>query len=309
MKYKEWLKEWLEIYLKPTVKEKTYLNYSIAVDSHILPSLGEYELEELSLSTLQGFVCELKEHGNTRTGAGLSPNSIGVVVSVIQRSLNLAQEIGLVKQQYSHLIKRPKIEAKEAHYFTLAEQKKIEEEIFAHPDVKHIGILISLYSGLRIGELIALKWSDVDFEKRVINVNATCRDSYENGQLVKVIGTPKTQSSRRCIPIPRQLVPYLKKLKRRSSGEYVMMECGKHIGIRNYQKVFTNMIKRLGMKGKTFHSLRHTFATRALECGMDVKTLSEILGHKNPTVTLNRYAHSMMEHKITMMNRIGKFLQ
>ena len=97
-------------------------------------------------------------------------------------------------------------------------------------------------------------------------------------------------------------------MKKKSKCEFVIADGEKPVFIRSYQRTFELLLKKLKLPHKGFHSLRHTFATRALECGMDVKSLSEILGHKNPTVTLNRYAHSLLEHKTAMMNRLGKLL-
>ena len=110
------------------------------------------------------------------------------------------------------------------------------------------------------------------------------------------------------IPLPKQLLPILKALKKRSDSPFVVSANGKPVSVRSYQRSFELLLKKSDIPHKGFHSLRHTFATRAIECGMDVKTLSEILGHKNPTVTLNRYAHSLMEHKQAMMNRLGKLI-
>jgi len=193
--------------------------------------------------------------------------------------------------------------------FSLSEQRKIEEDILKSPCDKRIGILICLYTGIRIGELMALRWCDIDFDRCVITVNATCRDGSLDGKIIKIIDLPKTATSKRAIPVPRQIMPYLRRLELKQSGEYVINNNGRMITVRGYQKTFALMLQRLGIEHRGFHSLRHTFATRALECGMDVKTLADILGHKNPNVTLNRYAHSMMEHKVAMMNRVGGFLQ
>ena len=119
---------------------------------------------------------------------------------------------------------------------------------------------------------------------------------------------PKTQSSIRTIPIPKQLIPYLREIKENSHSTYVVSNGTKQISNRSYQRSFSLLLKKLSIPHRGFHSLRHTFATRALECGMDVKTLSEILGHKSPTVTLNRYAHSLMDHKKELMNKLGNSL-
>ena len=309
MKYHQWTKEWLELYVRPSVKEKTYLNYSVTIKNHIVPELGDYELEELTLSVLQSYILKLGKSGNLRTGGGLSASTVGTIVSIIQRSLRFAVEIGIVDNQNSDHIKRPKINSKKVDSFSISEQRRIEDYILRYPASKATGVLICLYTGMRIGELMALRWGDVDFENAVISVNGTCRDGFINGRLIKIIDTPKTESSKREIPIPVQLLPYLIELKRKAVGEYVISNHGNIISVRGYQKSFSALLKRLDIDHKSFHSLRHTFATRALECGMDVKTLADILGHKNPNITLNRYAHSMIEHKIAMMNRVGRLLQ
>ena len=169
---------------------------------------------------------------------------------------------------------------------------------------KLYGILLCLYSGLRIGELIALQWSDIDFSKGILTVSKSCYDGKDG----LIIDEPKTASSCRTIPLPKQLFPILRGIRKKSDSLFVVSNHGKPVSVRSYQRSFELLLKKLKIAHRGFHSLRHTFATRALECGMDVKTLSEILGHKNPTVTLNRYAHSLIEHKTLMMNRLGNLL-
>ena len=157
--------------------------------------------------------------------------------------------------------------------------------------------------------LLRRQFGAVDLQKGIITISKSCHDSWENGKYVKVIDTPKTDFSERIIPLPKQLLSRLREYKKSSSGNYVVEGRKVHgAQVRSYQKSFELLLKRLKLPHKGFHSLRHTFATRALECGMDIKTLSEILGHKNPTITLKRYAHPMLEHKTEMMNRLGKLL-
>jgi integrase len=154
-----------------------------------------------------------------------------------------------------------------------------------------------------------LEWSDIDMSKGELRVNKTCHyGKDENGVFGRITDIPKTQSSIRTIPIPKQLMPRLREVKKKSRSTHIVSNGSNLISIRSYQRSFSTLLKKLNIPHRGFHSLRHTFATRALECGMDVKTLSEILGHKNPTVTLNRYAHSLMEHKKEMMNKLGKLL-
>lgn len=309
MKYKNWIYEWIENYVKPTVKRRTFLLYSAIAEHHIIPSIGKYDLNELNAIIIQRHITYLLESGNLKTGKGLAPNSVNSVINVIQASLEAANKIGLCKEYAADKIKRPRIAEKQVMCFSVAEQKKIEQAVLYSKKEKMFGILLCLYTGLRIGELLALEWSDVDFNKGQLSITKTCYDGRgENGRICRMVDTPKTVFSNRTIPMPKQLLSYFDKIRRKSKNKYVIGNGEKDISIRSYQKTFSSLLKRLNLPHKGFHSLRHTFATRALECGMDVKTLSEILGHKSPTITLNRYAHSMMEHKKEMMNKLGNLL-
>ena len=305
MKYAEWLDIWLENYIKPSVKVRTYERYALIIDKHISTDVGKCEISELSALVLQNFITKLLESGNCKTGNGLSANSVNAIISVLQSSLQTAHLIGVANEYTANKIKRPKLIERPAECFSLKEQKQIEQAVLNSKKDKLFGILLCLYSGLRIGELIALRWSDIDFAKGLLTVSKSCHDS-KNGL---IIDEPKTATSRRVIPLPKQLLPILKSIKKKSASPFVVSASGNPVSVRSYQRSFELLLKKLKILHKGFHSLRHTFATRALECGMDVKTLSEILGHKNPTVTLNRYAHSLIEHKADMMNRLGKLLQ
>ena len=304
VKYIDWLHSWLENYVRPSVKVRTYERYKLIIEQHIKDKIGGMELDELTPLVLQAFITELLQNGNRRTGKGLSANSVNAVISVLQSSLKTARLLGLMKEYTADKLKRPKLTEKPVECFTLGEQKQIEQAILNGKKDKLYGILLCLYSGLRIGELIAIQWMDIDLAKGILTVSKSCHDSKDG----LIIDEPKTQSSRRMIPLPKQLLPILKGIKEKSNSPFVVSANGKPVSVRSYQRSFELLLKRLHIPHKGFHSLRHTFATRALECGMDVKTLSEILGHKNSTVTLNRYAHSLMEHKQDMMNRLGRLL-
>lgn len=303
MKYVDWLNLWLENYVYPSVKTRTYERYKLIVEKHINCEIGEMGMNELTPFVLQKFITELLQSGNKKTGKGLSANSVNAVISVLQSSLKTAHFLGLTAEYTVDKLKRPKLKEKPVECFSLKEQKQIEQAILNGKKEKMYGLLC-LYSGLRIGELIALQWSDIDFAKGILTVSKSCHDSKDG----LVIDEPKTVNSRRLIPLPKQLLPILKGIKKKSDSPFVVSANRGSLSVRSYQRSFELLLKRLHIPHKGFHSLRHTFATRALECGMDVKTLSEILGHKNPTVTLNRYAHSLMEHKADMMNRLGKLL-
>lgn len=309
MKYHEWLQEWLENYIKPTAKTRTFSRYSEIIKQHIIPRLGDYELDEITPGVLQHYITELLQSGNLKTGKGLSANSVGGIINVVQNSLRTAFNLGYVKEFTADRIKRPKAQEKAVNCFTAQEQKQIEQAVLNSKKDKMFGILLCLYTGLRVGELLALKWEDIDLQKGILTVSKSCHDGKDRfGHYVRFEDTPKTSSSRRVIPLPRQLLPLIKEARKKSRSEFVVSKNANPLSVRSYQRSFDLLQRKLKIPHRGFHSLRHTFATRALECGMDVKTLSDILGHKSPTVTLNRYVHSLMEHKKEMMNRLGKLL-
>ncbi len=307
MLYKDWLNIWLNNYVKSTAKIQTYNRYLKICELHIIPDLGDIDLYNLSAMDLQMFISDLLIKGNHKTGKELSASFVRIVIAVLQNSLKTAYLTGAAPFYEADKIKRPKLKEKQVECFTLAEQKQIETYVLnCHKD-KLFGIVLCLYTGLRIGELLALTWNDIDLEKGTLNISKTCFDANIGGHC-RITDEPKTAHSKRVIPLPKQTLALLKTYKKQSDSDYVISENGKPIFVRSYQRSFELLLKKLKLPHKGFHSLRHTFATRAIECGMDVKTLSEILGHKNATITLNRYTHSLMAHKTEMMNRLGKLL-
>ena len=161
MKYGEWLNDWQKHYLPPTVKPRTAKRYSEIIRQHILPQLGESEMSEITPLILQRYITELSLHGNLKTGEGLSPNSINSVINVIRVSFRTAAELELIEKNVAEKIKRPKNREKHVTCFTAREQKKIEDAILSQNKPKMFGILLCLYTGLRIGELLALTWADI----------------------------------------------------------------------------------------------------------------------------------------------------
>ncbi len=305
MLYKDFLTFWLENYVKPDTKTRTYLRYFQIIRIYVAEKVGEYDLSELTPIILQTFITDMLTNGRGRWGEeGLAPNTVNSIVSVLKNSLKTAYMLGCTDRQLGDKIKRPKVRERKIECFSIREQRKIENAVLTSRKHKYFGVLLCLYTGLRIGEVVALKWNDIDLKKGMLSVNKTCYDTPEG----LVFDDPKTVHSRRIIPLPRQIMPILREKRKTSKSDFVVSEKGKPVSIRSFQRSFELLLKRHRIEHRGFHSLRHTFATRALESGMDVKTLSEILGHKNPSITLSRYAHSLMEHKSAMMNRLGKLL-
>lgn len=304
MKYETWLTRWLEDDVRTSAHPRTHQRYAQIARLHLSDALKETELDAVTPAQLKETVAALLRSGNRKTGGGLSTGSVNGVITVLRDSFAAACRLGLIADSPADRLTRPKRREKPVGCFTAAEQKAIEAAVQSSKKPKMQGILLCLYTGLRIGELLALRWQDIDFEKSLLIVSHTSRDT-ENGI---VLEDPKTETSRRVIPLPRQLLPRLRSLKKSSHSDFVVANGDQPLLIRSYQRSFELLLKKLHIQHRGFHALRHTFATRALECGMDVRTLSEILGHRNPTVTLNRYAHSLLEHKREMMNRLGRNL-
>ena len=309
MKYSHWLDIWQNKYLANAVKPRTLITYKGFIEKHIKPHLGHYEMDELSTQILQEFVWDQHETGNLTTGGKLANNSVFVMVAVLKRTIYDAFSLEVTKVNNARKIKLPKHEEKKVTSFERKEREQIRDFCLANKKTNYIGVVICLYSGIRIGELLALTWEDIDFDNRLMSINKSVYSTYIDGKRCVFVGTPKTQSSERILPIPRQLIPVLKAIKKKSKSPYVIhTRFNTMVGTRSYQKTFQSILRKLNIPSKNFHSLRHTFATHALEFGMDVKTVSELLGHKDPIITLSRYTHSLMSYKIEMMNKLGKEL-
>ena len=309
MKLKEWLDIWLNKYTKFAVKLRTYERYKYIIAKHINPKLGEFDLDNLSAVKLQDYVLSELESGNLISSKGLANNSVIGIVNVLKSALKLAKSLEMSVLDNSNKIKLPMATEKPVTAFEKWEQEKLEKYCLSSNKTNYLGIVICLYTGIRLGELLALTWNDIDFKSGIMTISKTAYRIKQNGKPQVVIDKPKTKNSSRLIPLPKQLLEILKRAKRISKSDFVLStRTGGIVGTRAYQKTYERILKKLDIPYKNFHSLRHTFATRAIEMGMDVKTLSEILGHKNPVITLQRYTHSMLSYKTEMMNKMGKML-
>ncbi len=309
MKLNDWLDVWLNKYTKHTVKLRTYDRYKYIIEKHINSELGDYELDDLNPQVLQDFVINKLNQGNLKTGTGLANNSVIGIVNVLKQALSLAVSLEIISKEYTDKIKLPNPTEKPVNAFEKADQQKLEQYCMNSKKANHIGIVICLYTGLRIGELLALTWEDVDFENGLLKVNKETYRIKQNDIYETIIDKPKTKTSTRLIPVPKTLLAKLKELKKKSKFDHIISTNKNTIvGTRSYQRTFETILKKLGIPYQNFHSLRHTFATRAVEIGIDVKSLAELMGHKNATVTLQRYTHSLLSYKTDIMNKLGKML-
>ena len=306
MTIKELLFMWLDNYEKERVKLRTYSRYQSIIELHLIPELGDMVIKDLKRRTIQEFLLKKKRAGNLVNGKTLSSSSINLMLTVLSIAFEYAIDMELCDNNPCIRLKRIPSDCKQIEAFTRNEQKKIETHIKDSDDRRLFGILLGFYTGMRIGELIALEWSDIDFDKGIIYVNKTTyRDKSKTGKWEVCIDKPKTKSSERVIPIPNCIIDLMKEYGMEAKSDYVVEnKKGERMSIRSYQYIFEKLTEKVGVRKLNFHAIRHSFATRAIECGMDIKTLSEIMGHKNASITLNRYAHSMLDTKIAMMNKL-----
>lgn len=307
--FSTWCDTWLS-YKKNYVKESTYASYSIIIYNHLAFDFSGIYLQDINHNMIQKYILDKLSNGRIGDNSGLSQKSVKDIMMVLKSIIKYAinQEVMTnINLDFTY----PK-NNKQNKLYTLSkkDQKKLTNYILENPTPKNIGILISLYSGIRIGELCALKWSDIDFKSNIIHINKTLQKLYlkDNNQqtTVKVVITPpKTINSNRDIPISKDFASIIKPLKINNKF-YVIT--GTDIGTdpRNYRKYFQNTIKKLKIKTINFHGLRHTFATNCISLGIDYKTVSELLGHSNINTTLNLYVHPNINQKKKCMNLLWK---
>ncbi|HHX22606.1 MAG TPA: site-specific integrase [Thermoanaerobacterales bacterium] len=208
-------------------------------------------------------------------------------------------------------MKLPKPKAAyEVKTFSIEELLRIESTALYGYDDRYFGVLVSLYAGLRIGEICALRYTDIDFENNRLTVSRSLKRvlNYTDGQKKSSVieEEPKTAKSKRTIPVPQKLCDLLKKRQETANSEYVIcMGSEKYCEPRTFQFVYERLLEESDVEYRNHHCCRHTFVTRCLELGGDIKTISELVGHSGVSVTLSVYAHSQMETKERLMNKLN----
>ena len=309
--YKDWIYEWL-IEKKDYIKESTYANYSNNIFNHIIPKLGNYHLNQINHKIIQDFLLELSKNGRKDNTGGLSEKTIKDITIIVKGSIKKA--INENKIKYIELsFNYPKDNKDKSIYIlTRHEQNKLTNYVLNNCTSKNIGLLISLYSGIRIGELCALQWKDVDFKNNKLTISKTIQRIYikdkDNNISKIIVSTPKTKNANREIPINKDFLEILKKLKSEKDN-YVLSNTSKYVEPRTYRKHFNKVLRKLKIKQFNFHSLRHTFATNCISLGCDYKTVSELLGHANVNITLNLYVHPRYSQKKKCIDLISKIFQ
>ena len=288
--------EWLK-YKKNTVKKSTYYNYSYSVAKYLYPSFAGKNITKIK--NYNNFIEELSDT--------LSPKTVRDIVTKLKEIINFYEEEHNTKLNIKKM-SLPKMNKKEIQILSNKEKQKLEKYCIQQNDLKSLGILICLNTGLRVGEVCALRWDNVDFETSSIHVEKTIERIYskEENKAIVIIDTPKSITSVRTIPINSKLYNILKQIRGKSKKtDFVLTGSSEHyVEPRNYQYHFIEILKRSKVKKYKFHTLRHTFATNCIEAGMDIKSLSEILGHADVSITLNIYVHSSDKAKRKYLEKI-----
>lgn len=276
-------------------KKSTYSNYQYTIKSRIIPKFAKIKKKAISLELINKFTSELL--------------SEGLVEKTVKDILIILQQI-LKYGDINIKIPMPKVPKNEIQILKKDEQTKLEEELLKNLNEKTFGIYFCLYTGLRIGELCALQWKNIDLKNKKIKVKKTLiriKNPDENAKkkTIIIIDEPKSSSSIREIPIPDFLIPLMNDLAKNIISEtFLVSGTEKFIETRTYFNKYKQILNKLDLGIYNFHALRHTFATRCIENGCDPKTLSEILGHSSVKITLERYVHPNYENKVIMMNQL-----
>lgn len=285
MLYKNLVLDWLKnqkIYLKYS----TFTNYCNISHNQIIPNLGNYEVDQLNNDILQEFILNRLKEGRCDGKGGISQKYAQDIITVLKLTLGKEVEIQL-----------PYSPPKEVEIFEKSDQVALINSLQSNICHKNFGILLTIHTGLRIGELCALRWSDINFDTQLLHINKTMIRTYtkEDGSKLNIT-PPKTRSSIRTIPLNKWIMQYAV-LLRGSENEYIITGKEKYIEPNKYRLYYNRQLKDLDLPHRKFHSLRHTFATRCIECGCDYKSLSELLGHSNVSITMNLYVHPQLELK------------
>ena len=294
--------EWLRLN-RSRIKESTFVKYDTAVQKHIKPKLGDCMIQSLSSVLIEQFSHELIYEED------LSPKTVRDILSVVHSIVQYTQKQEPYGMQHVEIV-YPKCIKKEMRVLTREEQTRLTEYLLSDTDECKFGVLLALLTGLRIGEICALRWCDISLDDRTLTVSSTMQriKNYDGDAQKKtniVFSKPKSDTSVRVIPLTEYTVNLCRQWKGKNSSAFVLTgESGQYIEPRTLQYRLEKYTAECGLKGVHFHSLRHTFATRCVEVGFEIKSLSEILGHTNPKFTLERYVHSSMELKRNNMDKL-----
>lgn len=291
-----WLQE-----KKKLVKHSTYCAYLLTVKTHLLPEFSAKL--EVSENDARQFVY-------SKLALGLSRKTVHDILAILRAIIKFAAKHNSISVAEWDIPFPSTTECKSLPVLSVCDQRKLLRHIGASPSSKNIGILLSLCTGMRIGEVCALRWSDIDLTHRIITVSHTTGRIYnaDAHKTERLMTSPKTRNSNREIPMAPLLYEALCIIKKSAKADFVVSDNETATDPRTYRDYFSRLLKRLGIPHIVFHGLRHTFATRCIESGCDYKTVSVILGHSNIATTLNLYVHPNLEQKKKCIDRMTKSL-
>lgn len=291
------MKMWLES-RRTRIKESSYASYRNKLEKHILPYFGDLKYSRLDRSRIDSFISD-------KLTGGLSEKYISDMVIMLKSAVKWAE----ANYNYANQIRNaetPKSKTKEIAIFSHDEQKQLITVIENANDLTACGVFLTMFTGLRIGELCALQWKDIDFLGKVLHIRKTVQRmsvfGSDNKTEIKITAS-KSNASARDIPLPDFLMKNLS-VHKGNPDDYVVSGNKKIVEPRTFTNRYKALLKKANIPPRKFHCLRHTFATNALQQSFDVKTLSEILGHTNANITMRVYIHSSMEQKSACMNRL-----
>lgn len=298
-----WLKEWLLV-RKEELKPSTYATYQYKLQRYVLPFIGEKELTEFTEETIRSLVTAWQKEYE------LSASTIKSIFQVLQKALSAAFKKGYLLEDICENIVLPKKKNQRIHALSPKEQAQLEKT--ADKDAAGLPTLIALHTGLRIGEISALTWGNIDLENRKLYVQKTYQripSSDEEGKKTSlVLGETKTTASQRCIPLSRKLVRALKKWRKTHQSHYLFSSNNRPVEPRLLSYHFKRIANKAALASIHFHQLRHTFATRCIEAQADIVSVSTLLGHASAKTTLDIYVDSMFEQREKIIDKMEQLL-
>ena len=296
---------WLDE-IKVGVKISTYSKYIRTVNKYLLPALSDVSVNNIDQHLLNKLTLDLLEFGGT-TNKSLSSKTVTDILSVLKSILKFGKQHGFNIDDEIRII-YPKKNSRQIEILSNEDREKIEKKVINPEDKTELGILIALYTGIRIGELCGLMWGDIDINRGSIAVARTIErvsnlDELEKEKTKIIVSEPKTKNSIRVIPISSFLIAIMNKLKGEKNA-YILSGKSVPLEPHRYYMMYKKWLSNNGIGDYTFHSLRHTFATRCVELGFDIKSLSEILGHSNISTTLSLYVHPTFQQKQNQMEKL-----
>ncbi len=313
MKLGDWLDEYMSLYKKPYVKPTTYVTYTVKVENHIKPAIGRYKLKALRQDIIQKFI-------NSLTDKGLAPATVEAIYKLLHNALETAVDNGMLVRNTAHKVRLPKVPKPKISPLSKEQQDTFVEK--AKETYMGCMYIFDLCTGMRLGEVLGLQWGDIDLEEKTLEIKRTLSkvkdpdNPDESWHLA--FGSPKTKASERTIPLSETAVKVLldvmeqqKQNKAKAGTAYednnlvFCTQLGRPLDPVNMRRTFYSICNKAGISGLHPHCLRHTFATRGVESGVDVRVMQSFLGHANFQETVDIYTHVSGDLKRQEMQKLN----